>query len=284
MEAGFGADAGAWAKIQPVLARTTRVCAYDRAGYGFSDPGPLPRDGAAIVRDLDRALETAQVEGPFVLLGHSAGGLYARLFAARRPGEVAGLVLLDPTVEGIAPPGRDGLDGIRRRLRRCLAAAEVRPQATPEDPQWQGCVPARAGDRARAAAANPETWRDQLSELDTLFGRTSEEVARIGDLLSDVPIYVITASETAAAARQIGYDKPQSVWELQHLRLALSSRHGFQRTVFSSHLVMNDRPDVVIEAVRTMVRAARADAPPDPLPLSETTTLASDATAPTAPP
>ncbi|MGH6965185.1 MAG: alpha/beta fold hydrolase, partial [Phenylobacterium sp.] len=84
LESGFGAGAFAWGQAQPIVARTTRVCSYDRAGYGFSDPGPSPRDGAAIARDLDAALRRAGERGPFVIVGHSAGGLYARLFAARR--------------------------------------------------------------------------------------------------------------------------------------------------------------------------------------------------------
>jgi pimeloyl-ACP methyl ester carboxylesterase len=283
LEAGFSAYSRAWAKVQPALARTTRVCAYDRAGYGFSDPGPLPRDGAAIARDLDRALETAKEEGPYVLVGHSAGALYARLFAARRPGEVRGLVLVDPTIEAVAPPGRDGLSGIRRRIQRCLAAASASPQPPPGDAAWEGCVPGWADDHVRQAARDPETWRNQLSELDAIFGRTSEQVARLGGLLGDVPAYVITASDTAAAAQQVGLDKPQSLVELQHLRLALSFGPGFQRTVYASHLIMNDRPEVVVEAVAAMVKAARANTPPEPLPLSETTTL-EPAAAPEGPP
>ena len=270
LESGFGAGSAAWGKVQPKLADVTRVCAYDRAGYGFSDPGPLPRDGPAIARDLDAALTRAGIEGPFVVVGHSAGGLYGRLFAGRRPGEVQGLVLVDPTIEGRARPGADGLEGIRRRVRRCLAAAETDPQPPADDPQWAGCVSARADARTREIARSPLTWRSQLSELDSIFGRTSEAVVRLGSLLDNVPIYVITASDTAAAAQQVGFDKPVSLWELQHVRLALSSRGGSQRTVLSSHLVMNDRPEVIVEAVAAMVRAARAGLPPDPLPLSET--------------
>ncbi|MBL8772707.1 MAG: alpha/beta hydrolase [Phenylobacterium sp.] len=276
LESGFGASSAAWARVQPQLSRTTRVCAYDRAGYGFSDPGPLPRDGAAIARDLDAALERAGIEGPFVVAGHSAGGLYGRLFAGRRPGEVRGFVLVDPTVEGRAPPGRDGLDGIRRRLRRCLAAAEAQPQPPEAAPDWEGCAPARADVRTREIARNPATWLGQLSELDAIFGRTSEAVNRMGGLLDEIPMYVLTASETAAAAQQVGFEKPVSMWELQHVRLALGSRGGSQRTVLSSHLVMNERPEVVIETIQTMVRAVRAGTPPEPLPLSETSTLGND--------
>ncbi|MEW5685021.1 MAG: alpha/beta hydrolase [Pseudomonadota bacterium] len=269
-ESGFGAHAGAWGKVQPAVARTTRACAYDRAGMGLSDPGPDPRDGPAIARDLDEALTAAGIEGPYVLVGHSAGALYARLFAARRPGEVQGLVLLDPTVEQLAPPGGDGLNGIRRRLTRCVTVTETSPQPPLTDPAWEGCASARAEPDAIARARKPELWRNQLSELDSIFGRTSLAVNRLGGLLDDVPAYVLTASDTAAAAPKVGYDNPQSVLELRHLRLALGFHPGYQRTILSSHLVMNDRPDAVIEAVNAMVAAARAGRPPDPLPPSET--------------
>ena len=271
LESGFGADSGAWSKAQPALSRGTRVCAYDRAGYGYSDPGPLPRDGATIARDLDQALEAAGVEGPYIVVGHSAGGLYARLFAARRPGEVAGLVLLDPTVERRAPQAQgDGLDGIRRRLQRCIAAAEAAPQPSLADPAWSGCLSARSSEHAVEIARRPATWRGQLSELDAIFGRTSEQVVRIGSLLSDVPIYVITASETAAAAPIIPFGPPISIWEANHQQIAAQSQHGFQTTVVSPHLVMIARPEVVVAAVKAMVSANRAGRPPDPLPPSET--------------
>lgn len=271
LESGFGAGTGAWRKVQPTLARTTRVCAYDRAGSGYSDPGPLPRDGAAIARDLDQALRAAKVRGPFIVVGHSAGALYGRLFAARRPEDVAGLVLLDPTVEHrAAQPAGDGLDGIRRRTRRCLAAAAANPQPPVGDARWTGCIAAKAGAHAIAVAQRPETWRSQLSELDNIFGRTSDQVFRIGAVLRTVPLYILTASDTAASAPSYGFDAPQSVIELQHQLIARTSEAGSQQTILSSHMVMSDRPQIVISAVEDMIRASRAGLPPPPRPGSET--------------
>lgn len=276
LESGFGADSRAWRKVQPTLARTTRVCAYDRAGYGYSDPGPPPRDGGSIARDLDHALAAARIAGPFVVVGHSAGGLYGRVFSARRPKEIAGLVLLDPTVERRAQPPADGLDGIRQRVRRCLAAAETAPTAPLTDPQWSGCVSASASDHQLEVARRPATWTTQLSELDSLFGRTSEQAAMTVRVLRAIPLFVITASDTANSAPTYGFDQPRSVWELQHQQLASTSEHGSQRTVFSSHMIMLDRPDVVIAAVQAMILAQRDGRAPEPLPPSETETNAVD--------
>lgn len=81
--------------ITPVVARTTTVCAYDRAGQGWSDPPASPQDGIAVAADLHALLERAPVPGPYVLVGHSTGGAYARIFAARYPDQVAGMVMLD---------------------------------------------------------------------------------------------------------------------------------------------------------------------------------------------
>jgi len=92
---GFSAD---WGAVQEQLAaRGVRSCAYDRAGLGFSDPGPKPRDGLAIVGDLEALLAASGEKGPFILVGHSMAGLHLRLFAARNPRKVAGLVLVDAT-------------------------------------------------------------------------------------------------------------------------------------------------------------------------------------------
>lgn len=270
LESGFGANAGAWYKVQPTLARQTRVCSYDRAGYGFSDPGPDPRDGAAAARDLDAALTAAGIEGPYIVVGHSAGGLYARLFAARRPGEVQGLVLLDPTVEQVArSPGADGLGRMRARLERCLAAASASPPPPDSDPAWKGCTGKEPSKHDLQVAHDPRMWRNQLSELNEIFGRTSRDVMRIGGLLNDVPAYVITASETAASAPQIPTQPPVSAWEFQHQQLSAGFRVGYQQTVLSGHLVMIDRPEIAISAVSTMIEAARAGSPPPPLPPSE---------------
>jgi len=92
--ANFGKSAW-WVRVQKQLAQTTRVCAYDRAGLGWSERGPEPRDARQISSELHTLLKGADIEGPYVLVGHSYGGLYVRTYADRYPEETAGVVLVD---------------------------------------------------------------------------------------------------------------------------------------------------------------------------------------------
>lgn len=95
LETLAGGTSLGWAWMQPEVAQTTLVCAYDRAGRGWSEPIPEARDASQVVQDLHTLLVNAGIPGPYILVGHSLGGIYARLFAADYPNEVAGMVLLD---------------------------------------------------------------------------------------------------------------------------------------------------------------------------------------------
>ncbi|MDB5498793.1 MAG: hypothetical protein JWP28_2824 [Phenylobacterium sp.] len=261
LESGFGGGSIGWPKLQPMIAARTRVCSYDRAGYGFSDPGPLPRHGVAIARDLDYALRAAGLRGPYIVVGHSAGALYGQLFAGRRRKEVVGLVLIDPSVTyqdkrmaAIFGSGAGSLEPIRRRVERCLAATEAGGAAVTNS-AFAECVPITASTEVRAEGLRPSLWRTQLSELDTLFTETSDQRARLGELIRDVPTIVLTASRTGEPAP--ADDPGDRVWEGVHRELAAQFTHGSQRLVKSGHLMMNERPDAVAAAVLELVEASR---------------------------
>ena len=262
LESGYGATSQGWGMTQPRIAAQTRVCAYDRAGYGFSDPGPMPRDGAAIARDLDNGLKAAGIGPPYVVVGHSAGGLYARLFAARRPGDVVGLVFVDSSVEHqtarlqtVFGPSAGSLDGLQRRVLRCLKLTSDTRTAV-DDAELLTCAPLTLEAHARQVALRPATWQTQSSELDNLFTTTSDEVDRVGTLLKDVPAIVLTAGKSDGTPA--GPDDPGgAVWEQMHHKLAAGFLRGDQRWVKSSHLMMNDRPEVVAGATLDLVKAAR---------------------------
>lgn len=99
MEAGAGGFSLHWGLVQPELAKTTRVCSYDRAGLGWSDPRPGPTTSRGVAHELHELLTRAGVPGPYVLVGHSIGGFHVRFYAAEHPEQVAGMVLVDPSVE-----------------------------------------------------------------------------------------------------------------------------------------------------------------------------------------
>src|SRR5690606_33387006 len=99
VEAGLGDYSLGWRDLQPQIAQRTRICTYDRAGTGWSEPDRRAPTSQRVVRNLRVVLENARVEGPYVLVGHSAGGAYVRAFAARHPEDVAGIVLIDSAHE-----------------------------------------------------------------------------------------------------------------------------------------------------------------------------------------
>ena len=103
LESGLGTMSADWANVQPEVAKTTRVCAYDRAGTGWSEPGPEPRDPKQIARELHTLLGNAGIDGPYVLVGQSFGGMYVRMYASRYPKEVEGMVLVDASHPGMWP-------------------------------------------------------------------------------------------------------------------------------------------------------------------------------------
>ena len=186
LEAGLGGDSSGWVRVQPRLARATRVCSYDRAGYYFSDPGPAPRTADVDVDDLHRLLEAARVRRPMILVGHSLGGLLARLYAATYPADVAGMVLLDPVLDNIEdekPPKEGDATEEDPLFVRCLAAAQNGTIAS-DVARKEECIgppDARLSVELNAAqadaAARVSTWQTMLSEgKEMRSGRTGARV------------------------------------------------------------------------------------------------------------
>lgn len=263
LESGYGADSMAWTGVRARIERKFRVCAYDRAGYGFSTPAPPPRDGAAIAEDLDEALRAARIDGPFILVGHSAGGLYVRNLYLRRSADIAGMVLVDPTVEHqdrrfaeAFGPGAGGLKPLIARDSRCLSAAE-RGLLPSTDAGLAGCTPspdsrvsAEINAHRLAASLRPEGWRTRISELDTLLGATSDEVAAGPPSYGDLPLVVLTADGTYRNVPEPARAAIDALWRGLHQELANRSTRGESRLVAdSSHLIMIDKPQAVADAV-----------------------------------
>jgi pimeloyl-ACP methyl ester carboxylesterase len=227
LEAGFGANSDVWSDVQPQLSGTTRTCAYDRAGLGYSRPIPGVHDAGDEIEDLHRLLDHAHITGPYVLVGHSYGGLLVRLFAHAHPTQTAGVVLVESM-------GRD-------QDRRLLSIWRAQPA------------------RVRRRLPKPGSIRVEHG----VNWPASEALAARVTTLGDTPLAVITrgrpddsAGPLPASVRQ----PAERLWTtMQDELAALSSDHVHVITLRSGHLVqraLSGQPSVVIRAVRAVVRAA----------------------------
>src|SRR5438445_3170256 len=188
---------GGW--IAPAVAQNTTVCAYDRAGQGWSDPPPNPQDGAAVATDLHNLLANAQIPGPYVVVGHSTGGVYARIFAARYPDQVAGMVMLDSQPNEALTGGLPDFPSQYSILRRATALfpSLARLGVFQLVNRFAGDplpVPARDEERAVVSTGNlNRIQRDEFAELPM----TLKEAAEL-TTLGDRPLIVVTAGKGAA--------------------------------------------------------------------------------------
>jgi pimeloyl-ACP methyl ester carboxylesterase len=194
LEPGGGGSAASMGLIAPAVARESRVCVYDRAGRGWSDPAASPPDGAQIATDLHRLLNRANVPGPYVLAGHSFGGLYVRTYAAKYPTEVAGLVLVDSTAAHDTPvsaPKPDSYSILKHATSLIATTSHVGLGWFLANADF-GTLPPKYRDDARATAATGKEMGGFLDE----FGVANRSEAEAGTLrtLDAKPLIVLTAT------------------------------------------------------------------------------------------
>lgn len=161
-DSGLGADARAWSRVQPEIAKTARACAFDRPGYGASDEGPTPRDATHIVSDLRAGLQAAGIAGPYVLVGHSMGGYDMRLFANLHLNEIVGMVLVDPSIDGneaplraVSPAFAQSMAEFHATAGKCIRAAAT-GQMTPGHPIYAACGSPPLGSPYDERRAGPD--------------------------------------------------------------------------------------------------------------------------------
>ena len=192
---GLGETSPLWARISPAVARTTRVCAYDRAGQGWSEDSPQRPDSDHAVADLHHLLTTADEPGPYVLAGHSLGGAHALTYAARYPRDVAGVVLLD----SVSPDQVDlvtSFNGQYQVMRQALAVAPTlfRLGLGPVARAVTGpLLPGAAGEQVAGFANSPRGMRNLRAEQAALPDAFRQ--ARALTTLGATPLVVLTARE-----------------------------------------------------------------------------------------
>jgi pimeloyl-ACP methyl ester carboxylesterase len=257
-----------------LLATSTKECSYDRAGYGFSSAGPLPRDLYADESDLHDLVHRAGLKTPLVLVGHSLGSNIARRYARQFPADVGGLVLIDPPAQDVAAFApdwaRDEVAMNARRfdfIRQCEAGAEKHALASPP-PELRDCVAGGnplASDKVNAAIADyksrPAFWRTLLSELQdnvAVFAQPVSPDEKHGSL----PMIVLTAAHTYADAPQEVRRSLEAARDRTQAKIIATSTRGERLLVDdASHDVQLDQPGVVAKAVLKVLQQAGAASP-----------------------
>jgi pimeloyl-ACP methyl ester carboxylesterase len=249
---GLGERTPSWASVQSAVARETRVCAFDRAGQGWSGDAPERQDGHQLAADLQGLLSVAHVPGPYVLAGHSVGGTYALAYALDYPQEVAGVALIDSaSPHQFDLPTYPGFYSMWRRVGALLPSLARAGVARLTSGLGFAGLPADARREARAFSSSPRELRadrDEFAELPTVFDQ-----AKALTTLARKPLFVLTADR----GQQPGWFAAQD----KLATLSTNSRH--QTAHGATHAALLEDRSIAArtsQAIRDVVRAARSGA------------------------
>jgi len=275
LEAGLMSTNLSWTDIRRKLAESYRVVSYDRAGLGWSDIGPMPRTAERIVEELHSLLDRAAIPGPYVLVGHSFGGLTMPLFAARYPEQTAGMVLVDPVVPAEwNPPSEQDLkrssigSKVCRRAALLSRAGVIRfvafllnskakkvasqmvrliSRGTPADSgsvssPWFWNLPPNERQMASVFWVQEKFCNTIASQLENL-PESARRIAEFGNLC-DKPVIILSALSTPAKRREQHVIIAQRLPQGRHL---LADK--------SSHWIMQDQPELVLGAVHAVAQS-----------------------------
>ena len=264
MDAGGASSSISWSLVQPEVAKFTRVITFDRAGHGWSDPGPKPQSSERIIEELDTLLSNEKIEGPYIVVGQSFGGQNVRLYASLYPDKVAGMVLVDSAhedwakIKSIAPwRGRliEDARTLKLQLNPILARLgwlrlRYRPSGLPQGFSIEAQAAATALDlRSRA-------YDGILGLLATI--EMCDDQLRNSPPLPDIPLTVLSA-HVRHEPWGIPADEADRYW--MELAADLASRVPNSTHIVSEnggHNLHYDDPKLVIDAIRQVVETVRA--------------------------
>ncbi len=275
MDAGQAEPSLTWASVQPAVAEFARVCAFDRAGLGWSEASPNPRTLSNYIKEQHTLLVRAGVEPPYVLVGHSAGGLYARVYAHQYPDEVAGMVLVDAGHEDLDVRPPESVVSTSKRMMKLMGCAFPLFQMLSStgifalapgiaDRLWPNPIPDGAREAYTGLAASGRRWFQTMGQETTAMW-SNLPAARAMQLstLGDVPLVVLSRGQTGMAtglgisAEGVAQFKAAED-EMQAELAALSTRGKQIIAEECGHHIHIEQPELVIDAIREVVEAVRA--------------------------
>jgi pimeloyl-ACP methyl ester carboxylesterase len=243
LEAGAGEHSSAWSRVQELLSPQAGSCAYDRAGWGRSEPGPAPRSMTQEAFELRTLLDSAGIAGPYILVGHSYGGLLVRRYVERYGDDVVGLVLVDPTHED------DRLGVVGEGWVRIRERATGHPIPAP-----------RALQRGEEPATGYDPWRDLWpDEFQQLYRARQADPAPLGDR----PLIVIAGERERTAPPGTSADlwrdlQAEKIRQMSDLA-ELSTNGSLVRDPSSGHRVHVDNPELVRSAIHAVIQGIDPD-------------------------
>ncbi len=275
LDSGQAEPSLAWALVQPAVAEFARVCAFDRAGLGWSEPSPEPRSLANYVKEQHTLLARAGIEPPYVLVGHSAGGLYARVYAHKYPDEVAGMVLVDAGHEDLDVRPPEALVRTGKRIMKLMSPALPLLQVLSSigilafDPErtvglWPNPIPAAAREAYLGVACSGRPCfgtmgRETAMSWRNLAAARAMQLPKLGDL----PLVVLSRGQTGMStgpgisAEDVELFRVANE-EMQAELAALSARGKQIIAEDCGHHIHIERPELVIDAIREVVEAVRS--------------------------
>ena len=279
-DSGLTDETSTWGLIQPVIAAHTRTCSYDRAGIGFSDPGIRAGSSANIVDDLHRLLAAASIKPPYVLVGHSYGGMNIKLYADTYLSDVVGMVFVDPSHED-QTEGYRKLD-LRQRSaaewdkqliepslivrRECIAAAPAgfvpgtdlyKKCSFPPDPHYSAEI-----NTVHSKIDLQQPFQQaQLTEEENVFRASADQVRAARRSFGDMPLIVLTSAPDRTplpdVVKQNNRGARYRMWVGLHDDIAKLSTRGTNRIVpDSQHNIMATQPDAVNSAILEVLKEA----------------------------
>lgn len=258
LEAGLNDFSLQWSRAQPEVAAFARVCAYDRAGLGWSEPSPLPRTPDNMAGELHALLRTAGLPGPYVLVGHSYGGIVVRTFARRYPGEVAGLVLVDSAHDehmARLPMLNKAAEQLGSQFRTLAALSRFGLLAlAPEQIPARG-LQGEALAQYRAVLASTGYFSAALAETQAFYTAQKVVATRPGEF-ARMPLIVLSRGRAdpipaLSAAENAEYEQQWQQLQAELAGLASNSRQIIAEQ--SSHYIQLDQPELVIAAIRQIL-------------------------------